>query len=140
MSYEYRFFPRNPDGTLKHQRPCQTPGCDWPNWHICLDKTDPAHTKVHERRPKRVGRKMTESQKQMISESQRQRHATLRARSQGRDDQIIKYYTEEELGMSRIAERMGIAQATVSKVLHRAQDEGVLKLRPKHYTLARPRR
>lgn len=130
-------FPRNPDGTLKHKEPCQTPGCNWPNWHICLDKSDPAHTAV---RPLRQNRKMPQSQREAIAESQRQRHAERRALTKERDDLIIKHYTEGGMGMSAIASITGISQSTVNKVLNRAQREGVLKIRPKGYTISRPGR
>lgn len=137
MSQEYRYFPRNDDGTLKHKEPCQTEGCDWPNWHICLDQTDPEHRRVHEARPKR---RMSQSQRDAIAESQRQRHAERRALTKERDDLIIKHYTDGGLGMSAIASITGIAQSTVNKVLNRAQREGVLKIRPKNFTLSRPPR
>ena len=29
-------FPRDEDGNLLHKKPCQTEGCDHPNWHVCL--------------------------------------------------------------------------------------------------------
>lgn len=127
-------FARDADGKVKHKQPCQTPGCGWPNWHICLDKTDPDHTKVIF--PKREKRSMPESQRLAISESQRQRHAERRALTKERDDLIIKHYVEGGMGMSAIASITGYAQSTVNKVLNQAQREGVLKIRPKNYTLS----
>lgn len=132
-------FPRNPDGTLKHKLPCQTPGCNWPNWHICLDKSDPEHRRVHPPKRKK-GRRMPESQRLAIAEAQRERHAKLRQLTAERDNLIIKHYTEGNMGMSAIASITGYAQSTVNKVLHRAQREGVLKIRPKGYTVSRPGR
>lgn len=138
--YFGNLFPRNPDGTLKTKLPCQTPGCTWPNWHICLDKSDPEHRRVHAPKRKRRGGPMPESQRLAIAESQRERHAKLRSQTVERDNLIIKHYTEGNLGMSTIASLTGIAQSTINKVLHRAQREGVLKIRPKGYTVARPGR
>lgn len=129
-------FPLNEDGTLKRKQPCQTPGCDWPNWHICLDKTDPQHfAQAPMKAPKRT---MSQAQKDAIAESQRKRHAERRALTQERDDLIIKHYTEGGMGMSQISSITGYAYSTINKVLTRAQREGVLKVRPKHNTLFRP--
>ena len=129
-------FARNADGSLKHKQPCQTPGCNWPNWHICLDTSDPEYKKVH---PVKVSRgRMSAEQKAKIAEAQRQRHAARRALTKERDDLIIKHYVEGDLGMSKIAEVLNVAQSTVNKVLNRAQREGVLKIRPKHTTIYRP--
>lgn len=136
MAYLGNVFPRNADGTLKRRKPCQTPGCKSPNWHICLDVSDPAHKKVHAIRPKRAA--MPASQRAAIAEAQRERHAIQRAFTKERDDQIIKRYVEDNLGMSNIAHQMQIAQSTVNKVLQRAQREGVLRIRPKGRTLFRP--
>lgn len=133
--YFGNLFPRNPDGTLKHKEPCQTEGCNWPNWHLCLDKTDPIHHMVQEAKPKR---RMTQSQKDAIAESQRQRWAARRALTKERDDLIIKYYTEDRMNMSGISGVLNIAQSTVQKVLQQAQREGKLKVRPKNFTLSRP--
>ena len=130
-------FPRNPDGTLKNKLPCQTPGCNWPNWHICLDKSDPAHRVVHA--PKR-DRRMTQSQKDAIAETQRQRWAERKAATKKRDEMIIKMYKEDNLGMSVIASKTGLAQSTINKVLHQAQREGVLKIAQKGITRSRPGR
>lgn len=129
-------FPRNPDGTLKHKKPCQTPGCDWPNWHICLDKTDPGYTQMH---PVKKSKSMPESQRRAIAEAQRQRHAERRALTKERDDLIIKHYMDGS-GMSHISSNLGIAYSTVNKVLQRAQREGVLRIRPANFTYSRPAR
>lgn len=131
-------FPLNEDGTLKRKKPCQTSGCKWPNWHICLDKSDPGHYVPHEIKPKRKMGAMSQAQKDLIAEAQRKRHAERRALYKERDDLIIKHYTEGGLGMSHISSVTGYAQSTVNKVLHRAQREGVLTIRPKNFTIARP--
>lgn len=132
-------FPLAEDGTLKRKKPCQTPGCKWPNWHICLDKSEPGHYDQHEIKPKRVMGPMSQLQKEAIAETQRKRHAERRALTEERDNLIIKHYTEGGMGMSGISSTMGVAQSTVNKVLHRAQLEGVLKIRPKNFTIARPK-
>lgn len=131
-------FPRNPDGTFVHKKPCQTLGCKHPNWHICLDKSEPEHYAPGPMKaPKR---KMSQSQRDAIAESQRQRHAERRALTAERDNLIIKHYTEGGLGMAGIASVTGVAQSTVNKVLNRAARDGVLKIRPKNMTIARPGR
>lgn len=133
-----RVFPINSDGTYKHKLPCQTPGCKWPNWHICLDKADPEHYKPHEIKPKRKIGPMSQAQKDRIAQAARERHARERLLTKERDDLIIKHYTDGGLGMSAIASLTGYAQSTVNKVLNRAAREGVLKIRPKGRTLFRP--
>lgn len=85
-------------------------------------------------------RSMPASQRAAIGEAARERHAARRAATKDRDDRIIKHYVEDDMGMSHIAAAMGIAQATVQKIVNRAQREGLLKIRSKNRTLARPGR
>ena len=121
-------FPRNVDGTLKRKQPCQTPGCKWPNWHICLDKNDPKYREVQTVKTTRY--KMTPEHRAKLSEAQSRRQAEKRAAFKERDALIVKHYTEGGLGMNQIAPLLGIAQSTVNKVLKRAQDEGLVTIRP----------
>src|SRR5690349_16373428 len=34
-------FARNTDGTIKTKQPCETPGCRYPNFHLCNVPTAP---------------------------------------------------------------------------------------------------
>lgn len=128
MTDVMKVFPVTPDGKLVRKKPCQTPGCKWPTWHICLDENDPAHKKIH---PVKKRKFMDKAHRERIAEAQRQRHARLRESKKDRDDRIISLYVEDGLGMNRIAEITGHAQSTVNRVLKRAQAEGLLQIRPK---------
>lgn len=74
-------FARDAQGNIKHKQPCQTKGCNWPNWHVCLDKTDPAHTRLHLPKRTTAGRKLSREHREAIAESQRARHARNRTLS-----------------------------------------------------------
>lgn len=128
-------FPKNPDGTLKRKIPCQTTGCKSPNWHICQKANTPDFQKVEFGRKKAS---MPLAQRLAISRAQKERHILRREAAAPRDNAIIKLYTEEKLAMHEVAKRMNLSQATVNKVLKRGQDEGVLTIRPKGFTLSRP--
>lgn len=135
MSYIASVFPKNPDGTLKRKKPCQTTGCKSPHWHICLVKNDLSYKRVETPKAKKT---MPASQRAAIAQAQRERHRLAREMNADRDEKIVKLYRDEVLGMSVVAQRLSLSQSTVNKVLARAQREGLLTIRPKGYTLSRP--
>lgn len=100
--------------------------CDWPydTWHICIDVEGPEPVVP----PKPV---MTEEQRAKIGESVR---AKAKKRTAERDVEIVKLYTEEQMGLKPIARKMGIAYQTVRNTLIRNN----VPFRPKGVTNYRP--
>lgn len=120
-------FPKNEDGTLKTKVPCQTPGCDHPNWHVCLDKSDPEHTKVHSYG--RVG--MSDSHRESISEAQKDRWAEIKAAREKVNAKIVARYRDEVVSTTTLAQDFGVSKTRVIKALKEAEAQGRVKIRPR---------
>jgi hypothetical protein len=119
------YFPRNPDGSLKRKKPCQTEGCDWPNWHLC-PKANPddgsfaklAGVYIAEHNGKAHGKNVG-----ALGEGLQARWARHREKFRERDQNVVDTYQEGKLSMKQIARQYGIAYQTVRSILHRADVE-----------------
>lgn len=69
-------FPRNPDGSLKTKKGCQTPGCDHPNWHVCLVGKPDTTAEVLVEQARRRKEPIPDSERQNRSEAAKKRWAT----------------------------------------------------------------
>lgn len=129
-------FARDESGAVKTKKPCETPGCTWPNWHICLvgkpDTTDYAALK-------RVGRakmsERTEAHRETISQVQRDRYARLRELQKQRDKMIVDRYAEGGIGISQLMKEFDLGHRVISRVLHEAEDRGEIKMRRPGYNI-----
>lgn len=89
-----RYFARDENGNIKHKKPCQTPGCTYPNEHLCFyGKPDTLtgviwRTLTEEMRGTKNGGRMSEHQKAAIAETKRRQHAEQRVRDLPRDLRI----------------------------------------------------
>ena len=104
-----RWYPWNPDGSIKHKQPCQNEGCNWPNWHLCPKTMGPDRFPEIMRRGAltgvgrgtKAGGRMSEDQRARIAESQRQRHAEKQRENLPRDLRIQEEFaagaTKKEL-------------------------------------------
>lgn len=111
-------FPRNPDGTLKHKQPCQTPGCNWPCWHPCL-KAMPDDG-VFERLVRKSRRGKPGQNASVLKGGLTTRWERHREQTRERDRQIIEDYSENQLGFRQLSQKYGIAYQTARNIIHRS--------------------
>lgn len=67
--------------------------------------------------------------------SQRERRDREREENRKRDHAIIEAYIESEVSMMDLVEQFGISRNTIRRVLHEAQDMGLVKIRKQGVTL-----
>lgn len=111
--------------------PCQTEGCNWPNYHVCLiGKPDLfPYLLADSKKKKRIHRTLTEEQKALISESQIKRWAIVREEIADRNENIIEDYKTGKIGIRGLAAKYEIHTNTVRKVLHEAAAKGRIRIR-----------
>lgn len=133
-------FARNPDGSIKTKQPCQTPGCDYPNWHICLvgkpDTTQDILATETKRRTT-AGRKMpprTTTHLDALSLAQQDRWSQL---NDARNQKMAEFYKNNLVGYKRVAEEFGVAPSTAFKALKDAEAAGKITMRKPGRTLAK---
>lgn len=125
--------------------PCQTPGCGWPNYHVCLfgkeDKTYlfPELQKPYQpgyQRKSRAGTGrfgfMTEEHKEALRQAQNRIWADRMAANEPRNKQIVADYTAG-LGVRELRTKYSIGHGSVIKVLHDARDRGEVTIRTRGY-------
>lgn len=106
---------------------CQTPGCDWPTWHICLvgkEDLTPEILKKEAKAPKKKRKSVYRDAawKAQISMGQIERWAKVHAQTRTRDLDIVQMRKD---GFSNrvIAKKYGIGHNTVSQIIKRMQKE-----------------
>lgn len=127
--------------------PCQTEGCNWPNFHVCLvGKEDRTHEfpelreayipgqKNRASRAGTNGRAVFGSAEHVakVRATQQANWAAHNARNADRNKQIVADY-ETGLNIRQLRAKYGIGHGTVIKVLHAARDRGDLVMRTKGY-------
>lgn len=132
-------FARDENGEIKHKKPCQTEGCDWPNWHVCLvgkGDVDPEVLATYSRR--RGGTKgmkfgpRSDEYRANISSAQRDRWDRQNG---ARDKAIAEYYRDHNVGHVGVAEHFGVSRSTALKALKRAEARGMIKMRKRGLTV-----
>lgn len=106
--------------------------CRWPygGFHICLDLPEEKLKRVE---PQREGRRfgpMSENSKKSMSESAKSRWDREHAE---RNRQIVELYKAGSISTNGVAEKVGCSQATVIKILKRAN----VPMRKRGHTLAK---
>lgn len=126
-------YARDENGEVKRKQPCQTPGCDYPNWHICLvGKPDTTQEILREQRKQKEKRPTFPTGPR--SESHRQAHAAAmrdrweRINSQ-RDAEMVEYYKTNRVGYVKVAEVFGVSRSTAHKALKAAEARGEIVMR-----------
>lgn len=104
--------------------PCK---CGWkfPGSHVCVDPDvplDPAVARKHGIRTKTLVAAVTDEQ--------REKFEAYADTIKDREAEMVRRYLEG-FGIKKIAEDMGAGHGTVLKALNRAQDAGVVKIRPR---------
>jgi hypothetical protein len=112
----------------KLSSPC--PRCrNWwyPGDHACFDASVKAPPK-HEKKRQNT---FLQSQERLIrlAEGRDHRWAEERLRNRERDAEIVRLYSEEQLGYRLLAKQFGIAYQTARNVVRRAAAEGLVELR-----------
>lgn len=111
--------------------------CNWPYgelYHCCIDISDPEARRVHPiKRVTRTG-PMSEQSKSSMREAAKGRWAREHA---DRDKQIIDTYKAGGISTVGVAAKVGCSQATVIKILKRAEVRGEVTMRKRGHTLAR---
>lgn len=124
--------------------PCQTEGCDYPNYHVCLvGKEDLTHlypdllqAYIPGQRGKaspfaRFGFR-SDAHREAISASQKARWAKIKEANRDRDRQIVEDY-KSGLGTKQIRIKYGMGHGTIVKILHEARDNGEVEIRTRGY-------
>lgn len=128
--------------------PCQTEGCNWPNFHVCLvGKEDRSHEFPElqqayipgqkKRRPSEAGKNgralyMSDEHRAKTSASAQARWASHHARNAERNKNIVKDYSDG-LNLRQLRVKYGIGHGTLVKILHDARDRGDVVMRTKGY-------
>jgi hypothetical protein len=127
-------FPRDENGNIKHKKPCQTPGCNWPNYHVCLVGKPDTTPRILRERAKIQGRTMgerTSEHREKLAQSQRERWERIRERNRPRDEKIIARYMDGDVGVKKLQEEFGLGYRAISTILHEAAERGEIVIRPR---------
>lgn len=124
---------------LGPKKPCQTPGCNYPNWHVCtLGKPDlfPALLAEEEgKTPRQIRRMRTPEHIENIREAQLERWGREKERHKKRDAAIVKMYTEQNVSIKQVAMKFRIGLNVARRVLKEAEARGEVKIRPQGKTI-----
>lgn len=140
MSMDKSYFPRDESGKVKTKQACQTPGCDWPNWHICLvGKPDTFPQLLRSERvsrPRKSPGVRSEEHRANISAAQTARWAKIKEANRERDAAIIDRYLEGDVGYIGLAKEFKVGKDRILRVLKEAEKEGKVTIRRRGRTLA----
>lgn len=124
------------------KKPCQTPGCNYPNWHVCLVGKPDLFPKLlaeeagEEYNPKkRRGVAKDEAWRESISLAQQERWERVRQENAFRDRRIAERYAEGDISIRDLAKHFNVGTTVVRNVLRAAQNEGRLKMRVRGQTI-----
>lgn len=109
--------------------PCQTCGWKFPGFHICVDPKSPLDPHVARKHGIALKGGAAAAFAEM-DDVQKRRLDEYKAGLNERDIQMIDLYVGG-LGMKKICAELGAGLATVMRVLKRAQEAGVVTIRPR---------
>lgn len=127
--------------------PCQTEGCNWPNFHVCLvGKEDRTHEFPELQAPYIPGQKNRTSKAgtngkavfgspehiAKVRATQQRNWAAHNARNAERNKMIVEDY-KNGATTRQVREKYKMGHGSVMKVLHAARDNGDLIMRTKGY-------
>lgn len=106
---------------------CQTPGCGWPTWHICLVGKEDLTQEILKKEAKAPKKKRKSvyrgtAWKAQISMGQLERWAKVHAQTRARDLNIVQM-RKDGFSNRAIGEQYGIDGKTVSNIIKRMQKE-----------------
>lgn len=113
-----RYFVRNADGSIKQKEPCQTPGCRYPNFHLCFGATSP------QPEPGEAGPAWFQDLENKFERVQAKMAERIKLRNERnfeRDAAIVQGYNS---GMTQtaLAEKYGISRHQIRGVLDRREE------------------
>lgn len=116
--------------------PCRR--CGWKykgKFHICLDRSDPSIRRVHDvKSPKRRrasnGRASDETRAKMSQAQLDRQHRLFLEKHRDVIPEYIRLWTEEGLGASHIAGKMGTDVTATTRILKRLGDMGKIEYQP----------
>ena len=127
------------------KKPCQTPGCNYPNWHVCLVGKPDLFPKllaeesgeeyVEGKPKKRRGVAKDEAWRASISLAQQERWERVRQENAFRDRRIAERYAEGDISIRDLAKHFNVGTTVVRNVLRAAQNEGRLRMRVRGQTI-----
>jgi hypothetical protein len=122
-------FARNADGSLKTKQPCQTKGCAYPNYHVCLPgqpiTPEQLRTEFRVSILSGPGKVTSAAQQARVAEGRREAAARRYEQNYDRDMQIQELHFEYDTPKAVIARKFGISEASVRKALTRPVREFV---------------
>ena len=112
---------------LKKKQPCQTPGCNWPNFHVCLvGKPDTFPELLGLTKPKGPQTPRSAEHSAAISSAQQERWDAING---VRNKRMVEYYKKYMVGYKAVAKKFGVSPSTALKVLKKAEARGELEMR-----------
>ena len=138
-------MPINLSNISGKKKPCQTPGCNYPNWHVCLvGKPDlfpkllaeEAGEEYVEGKPKkRRGVAKDEAWRESISLAQQERWERVRQENAFRDRRMVERYAEGDISVKDLAKVFGVGTTVTRNVLKKAQNAGQVTMRQRGQTI-----
>jgi GTP-sensing pleiotropic transcriptional regulator CodY len=112
--------------------PCQTEGCNWPNFHVCLVGKEDLFPELIKNLPTARSTKYTRSIQHnlAVSESQKARWAAIHAKYEERDREIVELYAEGNISINKLAEKFNVGRFVIRRVLRQAEADGAVIIRP----------
>lgn len=130
--------------------PCKNEWCNHPNYHVCIKPGTPdlfpqllgEMIRKNKKGPWNKGLKgykvgpRTQDHIDNITASQRERWERVREQNRHRDENIVSEYAKGGLSIKDLEIAFGISRNAVRAVLHRAQEAGLVVIRPVGVTKA----
>lgn len=140
MSIMVGAFARDENGDVKTKQACQTKGCNWPNWHVCLVGKPDTFAALIAALPKKrkgptAGRTLgprTDIHRQNIAYAQQDRWLKTNGE---RDKKMVEYYKSNNVGYKDVAKKFDVSSSTAYKVLKKAEVRGEIKMRKRGLVL-----
>jgi len=118
-------FARNEDGSIKTKQACQTPGCDHPNWHVCLGPVDRKGAEVKRPSAENFEEKFAQDpgHRERIREGMRKKHEARRLLeneiNRERDMMVVRDYDRGH-SKAQLIRHYGFNSRRLNGILDRA--------------------
>lgn len=121
--------------TAQRDTPCK---CGWKflSFHICVDLSNDKPGAIFPK-CKKTKKSTHPLANPNLQQSQAERWERHHEQNRVRDEKIVERYKQGGVGCTVIAKEFNMARSSVLKVLHRAQEEGLVDIRRRGYTLAK---
>lgn len=122
------YFARNADGSLKRKQPCPTPGCNYPNEHLCLVGKADTFGKIllqeanGKRRwaPRPKGFVMDDDHREKIRAALQAKFDEKNARNRQRDLIIVETYNRGGVKKAALARQFHMSVEVLNRILVRS--------------------